>query len=75
MGEKSFFFGKGSGTRRAEWGEGGEKWTSEVGLVAREVGDVMISMCIYECPLQRVREGNTGVQTDELRKEKDAFLL
>lgn len=43
--------------------------------MAREVGDVMISVCIYECPLQRVGEGNAGVQTDGLRKEKDVFLL
>lgn len=74
-GGKSFYFSKESGTRRAEWWEGGEKWTCEVGLVAREVGDVMISVCIYECPLQRVGEGNAGVQTDGLRKEKDGFLL
>lgn len=43
--------------------------------MAREVGDVMNSVCIYECLLQRVGEGNTGAQTDGMRKEKVGFLL
>lgn len=40
--------------------------------MAREVGDVMN---IYEYLLQRVGEGNTGAQTDGMRKEKVGFLL
>lgn len=43
--------------------------------MAREVGDIMSSVCIYECPLQRAGQGNAGVQTDGLRKKKDDFLL
>lgn len=43
--------------------------------MAREAGDVMISVSIYECPLQRVGEEKAGVQTDGLRKEKADFLL